>query len=91
MIIMMDHELWTMGKYAKEGCEDMRVIRYRGKALGSMTCIGVQESLDLDNYGEQATQIERVAVRGVVNILHGLNYFHILITPNLYLQPESLL
>lgn len=91
MIIMMGYEPWTMGKYAKEGCEDMGVIRHRGKALGSMICTGVQKSLDVDNYGEQATQIEGVAVRGVVDLLHGLNYFHILITPNLYLQPESLL
>lgn len=24
---MMGYEPWTMGKYAKEGCEDMGVIR----------------------------------------------------------------
>lgn len=50
-----------MGKSTKEGCEDMGVIKHREKALESIICIGVQESLDLDNYREQATQTERVA------------------------------
>lgn len=42
-----------MGKYDKEGCEDVRVLKHSEKLWDQKTvCIGVQETLDLDNSRE---------------------------------------